>query len=153
MSHAGSGFLERLARAKAEADARSTAVREQFRQVREETARRAQEHLRASQEQTEKLKKLIAEHEQQKAEEDPTAKNQWLQRREAEDTTFQFGEVEEPEPEPEPQRPATPPPPVPMPTAESSQRERSAQASPSRSKAGPGEDVDEEDFSNTNWFG
>ncbi len=95
MSHAGSGFLERLARAKAEADARSTAVREQFRQVREETARRAQEHLRASQEQTEKLKKLIAEHEQQKAEEDPTAKNQWLQRREAEDTTFQFGEVEE----------------------------------------------------------
>ncbi|KHF45162.1 hypothetical protein MINT15_20440 [Saccharomonospora viridis] len=40
-----------------------------------------------------------------------------------------------------------------MPTAESSQRERSAQASPSRSKAGPGEDVDEEDFSNTNWFG
>ncbi|WP_143827443.1 hypothetical protein [Saccharomonospora viridis] len=107
-------------------------------------AERAEQRRQANEERCRELDRQAEQRREEK--DDPNAKNQWLQRREAEDSTFQFGEAEEAEPEPTPQPAAAPAPP-----AEPPQREQVS--TQPQSKKRPADDFDDEDFSNTNWFG
>jgi hypothetical protein len=92
-SNAYQALAERLAQVRARARQRSAEFAEQARQRSEEIAQHNREREEATEQRIREIRQR--KEEQQKAEDDPNAKNQWLQRREAEDSTFQFGEAEE----------------------------------------------------------
>lgn len=121
-------FAEILANTRANAATITDRVEAQKREISEQSQR-----LR---EQNERMCKELDERSQAKAaaKDDPAAKNQWLRRSSpAEDSTFQFGEVDE-QPQKPPERTDRVPSPRP---ARTSRRD---------------EDFDDEDFTHKNWL-
>ncbi|HVW44480.1 MAG TPA: hypothetical protein VHC18_24330 [Amycolatopsis sp.] len=99
----------------------------------EATKRRIAEESRQMRETNERLCKELDERSAAKAaaKDDPTARNEWLKRNAAQDSTFQFADAED--------------------TPEATERTPSPAPQPGRHARR--DDFDEDDFSNRNWLG
>ncbi len=153
-SKADPKFIERLRAIEAATRARSEAITEHGRRASEKLAARTQEHLQAMRKHAAEVNKRRAEHLQQQEQEDPTAKNQWLQRREATDTTFDFGDSEEGEQYTASQPPVAAAPAVPTlpPAVEMPQHEQPSSTPPPRREKRQPTHFDDDDFSNNSWM-
>ncbi len=143
MTNADPKLLERLSQITSQAHARSAAIADRARRQAQELAERAEQRRQANEERS---KELDQQAEQRRVEkDDPTAKNQWLQRSETQDLTYRFGEDDAQE---TPAQPAPPPVPAleqPKPL-EQPPRERRGR------HARPVDDFDDDDFSNNSWM-
>ncbi|WP_043536090.1 hypothetical protein [Saccharomonospora cyanea] len=150
-------LIEQLRHNQAAVRARSAAIAEYGKQVTQKLAANTLEHLQSMRKHAAEAQKRKAEHEKQQGEEDdPTAKNQWLQRREGRDETFQFGQEGAGEAADSPaaarsteERTVAPPvsPPVPVP-----RRQQPPASGPARRETRPADDFDDDDFSNNSWL-
>ncbi|WP_197320680.1 hypothetical protein [Saccharomonospora sp. NB11] len=150
-------LIDQLRQNQAALAARSTTIAEHNKQVLEKISANTHKHLQSMRERAAEVEKRKAEYEKQKQEEepDPAAKNQWLQRRESRDETFQFDQGEDSEPAESPNqrstevKPSAPPVPSPPPAPAAQQ---SAASTPAGQKSRPADDFDDDDFSNNSWL-
>ncbi|EHY90134.1 hypothetical protein ACWGRK_00540 [Saccharomonospora azurea] len=158
-----SKLIEQLRQNQAALKARSAAIAEHGKQVTQKLAANTLENLQSMRKHAAEAKKRQAELDKQKDDEaDPTAKNQWLQRREGGDDTFQFGQQDDDEAADVPaakraeeNKPVAPPAPPPAPAPQTQQSAVSDPAPAARAKhraPRPADDFDDDDFSNNSWL-
>ncbi|MEU6640969.1 hypothetical protein ABZ863_00280 [Saccharomonospora sp. NPDC046836] len=133
-------LVERLAETQARVREQSTVITERVRTAAAHVAERADQRRQVNEAHSKELDKLVEDRKAAKA--DPNSGNQWLQRTESYDHTFQFGEDEQRERQPAPPAPA----PMPEPRLEAPEPRRRGR------HARPDDRFDDDDFSNNNWM-
>lgn len=154
-SNTGSALAERLAQIRTSVREHAAEISERVRKNVAETTQRAQESRQAAEQGLKEIERKKQQHAQLGAEADPNADNQWLQRRETPEETFEFGVAAEPETT-EPLQASAPPR---QPGVEPMAGLSAAQSAPAGQQPGVGarharrdDDYEEDDFSNTNWL-